>query len=55
MELKNNFNKKKKKLWLKDEIESKKNLKKRPRKNIKKNKDWNEKQNIWKIIIEWLN
>jgi hypothetical protein len=29
MELKNNFNKKKKKLWLKDEIESKKNLKKK--------------------------
>jgi hypothetical protein len=28
MELKNNFNKKKK-LWLKDEIESKKNLKKK--------------------------
>jgi hypothetical protein len=35
----------------------KKKLIEGPRKKIKnqKNKEWNGKQNIWKIVIEWLN
>jgi len=66
MELKNSFNKRKKikrtraKLKKKTLIErwnwkQKKLQQKGQGKTLKKNKDWNEKQNIWKIIIEWLN
>jgi len=36
-------------------LKARKTLTKRPRKKYQKNKDWNEKQNIWEILIEELN
>ena len=36
-------------------LKTRKTLTKRPRKKNQKNKDRNEKQNIWEIVIEELN
>jgi hypothetical protein len=48
---------KQQKIWLKDEIEIKKNFNKSAKEKLEtlKIEDWNEKSNIWEIINKRLN
>jgi hypothetical protein len=48
---------KQQKIWLKDEIEIKKNFNKSAKEKLEtlKIEDWNEKSNIWEITNEKLN